>query len=236
MIKLYSFGPALGMPDPSPFVMKVDAWLRMSDIQFEHVSGVKNLGRAPKGKLPFIDDNGTIVADSQLIIAYLSSQYGSSIDEHLNDEQRAMAVLVGKSLDEHLYWCLVYSRWIDDQSWPHVKEPFFGKLPQPLKTLLPIIARRKVRRSLHLQGLGRHSEKEILSMMSEMLHALSDLLGDKRFLLGENPATVDATAFAFLSEFILSDLNNSAAECARSHENLVRYCERIKAEYYPEWH
>jgi len=235
MIKLYSFGPAFGVPDPSPFVMKVDCWMRMSGIEFEHASGVSGLRKAPKGKLPFIDDNGTIVADSCLIIAHLRGRYGSSLDEGLIDEQRAIATLVGKSLDEHLYWCLVYTRWMGKDSWPLVKKAFFGAMPFPLRELIPAIARSKVKRALYLQGLGRHSDEEIFAMSSAMLQALSDLLGEKTFMIGNRPCSLDATAFAFLAEFILSGVNNSISAHARSFENLVQYCGRIRDQYYPQW-
>lgn len=233
MIKLYRFGPVFGVPDPSPFVMKVDAWLRMSGIAFEHVSGISGLRKAPKGKLPYIDDNGTVVADSHLIIEHLRKQYGSRLDEGWSGEQRAVATLVGKSLDEHLYWCLVYSRWVKNDTWPLIKQNFFGGLPFPLRQLVPMVARSKVKRALHLQGFGRHSDEEVLAMTTEMFEALSDLLGDNHYLQGERPSTLDATAFAFLCEFILSDIRNAFSTQACSFENLVRYCERIRDEYYP---
>ncbi len=232
MIKLYSFGPAFGVPDPSPFVMKVDAWLRMSGMPFEHISNVANLRKAPKGKLPFIDDDGKIVADSHLIINYLHKQYGSPLDEGLSREQRAMATLVGKSLDEQLYWCLVYSRWVRPDTWPLVKETFFNAVPAPMRGIVCWVAQRRVKRSLYLQGFGRHSDEEILAMTTEMFQALSDLLGDKTYFLGEKPSTLDATAYGFLCEFILSDIHNSFSERARRFDNLVRYCGRIRDEYY----
>ncbi len=232
MIKLYNFGSAFGLPDPSPFVMKVDVWMRMSAIPFEPVSGVANLRKAPKGKLPFIDDGGKRVADSHLIINYLRAQYDSPLDKGLSREQRAIATLVGKSLDEQLYWCLVYSRWIRADTWPLVKATFFNPLPAPMRTIISSIARHKVKRSLYLQGFGRHRDEEILLMTTEMFQALADLLGDKRYFFGERPSTLDATAYGFLSEFILSEIQNEFSERARGYENLVRYCEAIRNRYY----
>jgi len=235
VIKLYSFGAAFGVPDPSPFVMKVDCWMRMSGIPFEHVSGVKNLRKAPKGKLPFIDDSGTVVADSHLILDYLRNQYGSPLDDSLTSEQHAIMVLVGKAIDEQLYWCMVYSRWIRPDTWPRVKATFFKVVPAPFNTVVPWLAQRRVKRSLYLQGVGRHSDEEILQMAGETLQSLSGLLGDKAYFFGEQPSTLDATAFGFLCEFILSDINNAFSERACEHENLVAYCQRIRDLYYPQW-
>ena len=57
-IKLYQFPPALELPNASPFCMKLETYLRMAGLPFESVYTL-NLRRAPKGKLPFINDGGT---------------------------------------------------------------------------------------------------------------------------------------------------------------------------------
>ena len=116
MVTLFSFGPNLGMPDPSPFVLKVDAYLRMTGIEFKHLSRMSNLRKSPKGKLPFIEHQGKVVADSQFIFEYLKREFGDTLDEQLTDEQKAIAYLVTKSLDENLYFALVYSRWAFDDT------------------------------------------------------------------------------------------------------------------------
>jgi glutathione S-transferase len=51
-----------------------------------------------------------------------------------------------------------------------------------------------------LQGLGRHSEADINHLIDEELAALSQMLGDKAFLLGQRPCAADATAFGFLDK------------------------------------
>ena len=35
MIQLYQFEPAFGLPNASPFCMKVETWLRMAALPFE---------------------------------------------------------------------------------------------------------------------------------------------------------------------------------------------------------
>ena len=39
MIKLYQFNPAWGLPNPSPFCMKVETYLRMVGLPYEVVNG-----------------------------------------------------------------------------------------------------------------------------------------------------------------------------------------------------
>src|SRR5690606_15668734 len=131
MITLYHFGPAFGLPDPSPFCIKVDLYLRAAGLEFECNPGFQHLRTAPKGKLPYIDDDGTRIADSEFIISHLKAKYGDPLDGGLGAEQRAVAHAFTKMMDENLYWCMMYSRWLDPRTWPTVRETLFGKLPAP---------------------------------------------------------------------------------------------------------
>jgi hypothetical protein len=47
--------------------------------------------KAPKGKLPFIDDSGLIVADSTFIRFHIEKKYGFNFDAGLSPEQKAAA-------------------------------------------------------------------------------------------------------------------------------------------------
>ena len=94
MIKLHGFGPNLGLPDASPFVLKIDAYLRLAEIPFESVSGMDNVRKAPKGKLPFITDGDQVISDSVFIVQYLQNKHGVNLDAGLTKEQQAIAFLV----------------------------------------------------------------------------------------------------------------------------------------------
>ncbi|MCF6252425.1 MAG: glutathione S-transferase family protein [Methylococcaceae bacterium] len=232
MIKLYSFGPGFGVVDPSPFVLKVDAYMRIASIEYEYFPDVGNLKKSPKGKLPFIVDGETMVADSEFIISYLQEKFQIKLDSNLSDEQKSISYLMGKSLDENLYWCLVYSRWAKDDTWIHVKKAFFGKMPFPLNFVVPPIARIGVISALQKQGLGRHTDEEIKTITQLTFKSLSEVLGKKTYFFGESPCTFDATAFGFLSQFISVSLNNQFNDLAREYGNLVDYCNNIKDKYY----
>ena len=234
MIKLYSFGPAFGLPDPSPFVLKVDLFMRMNGIDFESVPGADNLRRAPKGKLPFIEDDGQCIADSTFIIEYLTDKYSLTMDDWLSDEQRATAQLIGKSLDENFYWCIVHSRWMREDTWPLVRSTFFDDLPVPLKQIIPILARRSTKSQIINHGMGKHNNEEINSIARHTLSSLSALLGDKPWMLGDRPCTLDITVFSMVSELVLVSIDNEMNTFAREYDNLVRYSQRILQQYYPD--
>ena len=232
MITLYSFGPAFGVTDPSPFVLKINTYLRMAEIEFETKSSPNNLKKAPKGNLPFIEDNGKAIADSQFIIDYLVDKYGDKLDADLSPEQKAIAYLTIKSLDENFYFCLVYSRWQRDDTWPLINKTFFGKLPFLINKIVPTMIRKGVMKKLKAQGLTAHNDEEIQKIFQQSLVALSDLLGEKTYFFGDKPSSLDATAFAFLASFILVNFDNSFNLLAREFPNLVSYCERINQTYH----
>jgi glutathione S-transferase len=232
MIKLYGFGKAFGVADASPFVVKVDLFLKLAGIDFEYIGDFNQLKKSPKNKLPFIDDNGKKVGDSAFIVQHLTEKYEVKLDAHLSETQKAQAALYTKALDESLYWCLVYSRWVKDDTWPILYEAFFSQIPIPFKWIMPGIIRKDVKKTLKRQGYGRHSETELLTIANVHFSALSSLLGDKDYFFGEKLSSFDAIAYSALCEFISVDFFNNFNQQARKYENLVQYCQRIEAKYY----
>ena len=116
--------------------MKLETYLRMVGLPYELVNSGDVL-RAPKGKLPFIDDGGTRLADTCFIIEYLKGRYGDPLDASLTPAQRAVATAFQRLLEENLYWAVVHTRWVEDAGWQKTREAFFGALPVPLRWILP---------------------------------------------------------------------------------------------------
>lgn len=232
MITLYGFGPAFGMMDASPFVVKVDLYLRIAKLDYNVEGGVNHLRRSPKGKLPFIEDDNQMIGDSAFIIEYLQNKYSANLDEALTKEQKAIAYLLSRSLEESLYWCLVYSRWADDNTWPACKDSFFAGIPFLIKDIAAGVVRKKTLKNLNAQGLGRHSKKEVLSITEQSLQALSDILGDDEYFFNNTVSSFDVTVFSILCQFILVDYASEFNQLAKKYDNLVNFCERINTLYY----
>jgi glutathione S-transferase len=231
MIKLYQFAPAFGLPNASPFCMKVETYLRMAGLPYECPRGA-DVRKAPKGKLPYIEDCDARVADSTFIIDYLQQKYGDRLDAHLAPRERAQALAVQRLIEENLYWAAIYSRWVEDAGFTVTREVFFSRMPEPLKLIVPHVARRAVRRELHGHGMGRHSREEIYRIGCRDVAALAQLLGDQPFFMGDKPTTLDATAYAFVANLLWVPLASPLLEEAQRHANLQAYCERMKARYF----
>ena len=235
MIKLYGHGFKFGMHDPSGFVLKLDLYMRMQGIEFELIRDMSMRSKAPKRKLPFIDDDGHIVADSYFIIEYLKEKYGDPLDEWLNPEQKAQVHLVSKTFDEHIVFCQGYSRWRNKESWPLMEKYFFSDVAFWKRAIFRYWARRETETLLFYQGIGRHSEAEVEQITRHALQSVADMLGDKLWFMGDKPTTLDVVAYAFLAQSIVSEFDNKMTRIARSYDNLVAFCQRIHEQYYPEY-
>ena len=233
MIDLYQFTPAFGHANLSPACMKVEAFLRLSQLPFQIIEE-NNPAKGPKGKLPFIRDNGLLIGDSELIMDYLESKYDFSMDGHLDRVTQAHNNTYSRMLDEHLYWALVYSRWGDENNWPALKQQIFGAIVPPLNSLIAFLVRHNTKKQLHAQGMGRHNRDEIYDMANKDIQQLAMYLDGKQWFGGSYVCKLDITAVAYLSNIMLADLPSPMARCIREHENLLAYIERAYPILFPE--
>jgi isoprene-epoxide---glutathione S-transferase len=126
MIELYGACPGFGLPDISPCVMKVFMYLTITKTPFtwKAQNWASMATDAPYGKLPYIidtDNDNKRVPDSSIIIEYIESQYGTSLDKKLSTEQRAVATAFERLIGENLYWSgLATSRYLSDSGWDMV--------------------------------------------------------------------------------------------------------------------
>ncbi|MGR9086733.1 MAG: glutathione S-transferase family protein [Gammaproteobacteria bacterium] len=233
MITLYKFGPIGDVCDASPFCVKVEAYLRMANLPYETRSGALYLRKAPKRKLPYIDDDGKIVADSGFILNHLKAAHGDTLDSGLSVEEKAIAHSFIRMIEENLYWVLVHARWTLDNNRPVLKKTFFSGIPAPIDHFIASMARRDVVNALYKHGMGRHSDEEIVEIGSRDLHALSDFLGAKPYFLGDRPTTLDAVAYGMLVELIRVPLFSAPIfDRARSYSNLVEFTDRFHEAYF----
>jgi glutathione S-transferase len=65
---------------------------------------------------------------------------------------------------------------------------------------------------------------------------VSILLGDKSFLLGDKPSTIDCTLFGHLVQFLYVPLDFPQKAFLRKEcPNLVEYVDRMKRTFWPDW-
>lgn len=233
MITLYTFGPAFGLPDLSPFVVKAEMLLKLAGLPYQ-VNTTDGMKKAPKGKLPFIDDDGQSVADSTFIRWHLEKKYGIDFDKGLSQAEKGIAWTVEKTLEDNLYWTVLDARWNNDDNFARGPVKFFKSIPWPLRGLITFVVRRKLVNSLKGHGMGRHQRAEIEAIGSRDIAAIAAILGDKPFLLGQEACGADATCFAFIGSALCPLFETPLRTCAEQHPNLVAYAARMRKAYYPQ--
>ncbi|WP_298626899.1 glutathione S-transferase family protein [uncultured Legionella sp.] len=233
MITLFQFYRAWGLPNISPFCMKLETYLRMTNIPYE-CRFVNNPRKSPKRKLPCIKLDGTLYADSELIIDELKVRFGDVLDKELTPEQSALADLINLAFCERLYWVAVYMRWQEDAGWSVLKDTMFRKLPAVSRLFIPNLVRKSMLKQLDAQGMGRHNSQEVLQLGVKTLDHLATLLAENKYFLGDKPSSVDATAFAFFATTVWSPLNDPLKQHVVQKQNILAYCNRMWDEYYPD--
>lgn len=231
VITLFQPPPAWGMPSMSPFCIKVETYLRMVDLPYKVRGGDPR--RNPKGKIPWIEDDGQRVPDSSDIVDHLKATHGDPLDRELTELQRAEALLARRTIEEHLYWVLVYSRWVEPEGYVHVRGMILKLMPKFIGPLLmDRVIRKRVAGYLQAHGIGRHAPADIYRRGCEDLSALAVLLGDKPYLLGEQPTSIDASLYGFCVALWLFPADNPIKRHMATLGNLVAYTERMHTRYF----
>lgn len=231
MINLYQFPAAFGVPNPSPFCIKAEVLLKMAGVDYQSVVTV-DPRKGPKGKLPAIEDGGRVIGDSELIRQHLERRYGVDFDKGLDAPARAVAHAFARMLEERTYWVMVYNRWLEESQWPHLRAAFFDKVPLALRTIVPPMIRRKVRRDLHGQGIGRHARDEIYALGIADVRAVAAWLRDKRYFMGAECTGVDATVYGVVENIITPPFDSPVKTEALKHDNLVAYTKRMRGRFF----
>src|SRR5690348_6070422 len=86
MIELVQYSAIWGMPNLSPFCMKLETYMRMCKIPFKIVV-INNPNAGPAGRLPCIRDEGKVIPDSTTIIEYLKKHHGDPFDSKLSEAE-----------------------------------------------------------------------------------------------------------------------------------------------------
>lgn len=227
MLQLVTLPAAFGMRNVSPFCLKAEMLLTCLELPFT-LSEEVDPRKAPKGKLPYLIADGKRIADSELITEYLEQLTKGQVYAGLSNEQRALGVALARLTEDHLYWLLVASRWLDDEWWPNVVQGFFGSFPGLLRPLVTRVARKQVARTYDLQGLGRHSLEEQKGFAVRDLDALQAAVPAEGFLFGPQPGIFDFTIAAMMAGVYDNQPATWVTELALPYENLCAYTERVQ--------
>jgi glutathione S-transferase len=231
-ITLYVTRAGFGLPDTSPFVIKTEVQLMMAGLSCERVSTIPP--QAPGGKLPFIDDHDEVVTDSTFIRAHIERHYDARLDHHLDARQRAEAWAIERMLEDHLYFAMMWFRWLEPENFAKGPAHFADRAPEAQREQLRRDMQARKVAELQAQGLGRHTPERIAELGTRSIDALAALLDDKPYLMGTSASGVDATAFGMLASIVTPFFDTPLRRAVEAHANLTAYVTRMMQLYYPE--
>lgn len=228
MLTLIQFPRALGVMNASPFCMKVEVFLKLAGLPYR-VDDRQLPMRLPKGKLPALRDDDTLVCDSQAILEYLQQRYRDQLPPALHEPEGGADLALRRMIEEHFYFTALWGRWIDAAAFGLVAPSFFGHLPRLLRRPVAGLVRRKMRRDLIGQGMGRHSPTEIAARACDDLDAAQAMLGERPYFGGATPSALDAAVYAFLANTLLVEIDSPVRRHLQGQAPLGAYCARMEA-------
>ena len=149
-------------------------------------------------------------------------------------EQKAAAWALEKMCEEHLYFAALAARWLDDGNFARGPAQFFKTLPLPLRLIVPALVRRRIKKTLRLQGFGRHTQAEQNTLAIADIDAIANYLGQKPYLMGRRPCGADASVFSFVAQALVPIFMTPIRTAAEKHQNLTGYLDRILRQYFSE--
>lgn len=218
------------VPSESPACLKLMTWLRMAGIPYE-TEVLKGPPRSKTRKAPYlIRRDGTLLDDSSIIVDALTQEYGVSLDARRSSHERALMVLVQRTVENHLYFVTILQRWRDH--WPATRDAYFGEtIPRPLLAIVGYFIRRGTLAQADGQGLGRRPPEQVHAEAAADLNALSEILGERDFFFG-SPGVTDAIVYGTLENARCCPLPGVIKDTVTSSERWMAYLDRVKNLYW----
>ena len=232
-IKLFQFPRRLGVPNLSPFCCKLETWLRIAGIPYEVVVE-HDPRKGPKRKLPFIEDAGVRIADSSLIVEHLQRTRGIDPDVHLSASQRAISLLVQRTLEDHYAFVMAYTHLIRNEGLRHTRARF-DVIPSMIRPFVARAVTQHIQKALWFQGILRHSHEDIMNAAIRDWRAVLAMMGEGPFFFGDEPTGVDAIVFGTLAPTVLVPIESPVRDFLRSQAKCLDYTNKMLERFFPEF-
>ena len=226
MLTLYSYPELFGVADNNPFGLKVFAFLRLAGLPFRH-EHILDASKAPRGQLPYLEDDGAVIGDSDAIVAHVRQRHAVAMDDGLSAAQRVVDLLLRRMLDD-LYWVMSYSRWQDDRFWPLFRDAILREHPEVPAAALEAARAYNFERYRY-QGIGRHAPEAVYARGTASLEALAALTPAEGFLFGAAPTSIDAAVYGFVANILFYEIDTPLRRCLQAQPAVAAHCRAVHA-------
>lgn len=213
----------------SPYCLKVETFLKANKIPHELCPVMRD--RSKYGLLPFIELNGEHIADSQIIINRLKDHF--KVKPLPSPKDEAIARAVERMSDNHTLMLSSKSKFVDGSS-HGLMAAAICELGCPLflaEILAPVAGyfmKRKVSQRISA-GIGSYPILDCKDFLRKDFDAYRDLLGEKKFLFGDDISSADCTVFSQLATTLYLPTESYAKNILTDdYPTLNAYADRIR--------
>jgi len=154
--------------------------------------------RSPTGKLPCLEHHGRMIEDSTDIAHYVEATWPDPPLFPEDPAQRALCHVLEDWADESLYFYEMRLRF----TLPHNAERWVPEMTAhdnaAIRRLGPLLLPRVFRSALGQQGIGRKPLDSVLRDVQRHVEAVTQLLGERDWLVGDAITLADIAVFAQL--------------------------------------
>jgi glutathione S-transferase len=193
----------------SPFCMKVRSILCYKSVDFTPVNPLGRMGKVRRGgigKVPAIELDGTLIADSTDIAYALEERFPEPSIIPGEPRRRGLCHALEDWADESLYFTGLYYRWFEAEGRRPVAKAFGSSLKGRLAYRF---YRRRILGQLRGQGTLRKPADHVRRDLVRQLDAVESLASQGDFLLGERPFLCDFALWGQLTYLLRTPVGGS---------------------------
>lgn len=220
---------AHGVPSFSPFCLKVHLALGVLGLPYARAHGpfpAHWKGLDATGQVPVLVIDQTPIGDSTAIVGRLRALAPDGLNRGFSAAAEGEALLLEEFADSELNGFLVAARWLDDDNWPRTRAAYFAGMPKPLTLVIPTMARRRVRQSLHARDVWRRGPAVCWQRLETLLDALDARAPNDGFWFGEQVSTGDIAIAAQLKSLQTALTPRQSAAVAQ-RRRLASWVDRV---------
>jgi glutathione S-transferase len=188
MITLYQFAA-------SPFCDKIRRVLRFKQLPFTiHEWPIAEVGsirkKNPAGKLPILEIDGTLIADSTAIALELEKRHPTPSLLPADPAQRALVLALEDWADESLYFYEMGTRF-GEQDFDANLPKLLPGVPVEMHSAIAPMLRKALQTTTTAQGVGRRAPEQLANDVDRLLGAIEDMQRGTGFVVGTGLTLAD---------------------------------------------
>ncbi|MHA6344223.1 glutathione S-transferase family protein [Roseivivax sp. CAU 1761] len=233
-ITVFHFAPAWDLPSCGPFALKLLAWLSHHRVPYR--SEVQNNpGKGPKGKSPWAEIDGDVVADSDRIIRHLKARLNiEDAEARLSAADRGIAQAFKSAFEERVHQILEYELFMLPEGQAFLRETFAQDMPKAMLAVVFPLLKRQFAKQLYARGVARHAPDEVIEMGRQEFEGLAGLLRERPFICGEAPGLADFSCFGQAAPMLRWPMPTPVAGIAKGLPELVRWSDAIERQCFDQ--